>query len=376
MNFSKKNCKHIKVNIFNVSKKLIPVIILTILLVSCSKDDDSVSLSSQKQIFNFQFLATDNAVLPTDITATIDESTKTIQATVPSGTDITDLMPSIETSAEAVITPLTAQDFSSPITYTVTAQDASTVNYEVIVEVALTQREVLIAIFNANPGNTLSWDINSDDISTWEGVTTDGDGNVTELRLGSNLLTNIPAEIGNLTHLTNLGFYDNNITTLPAEIGNLTNLTDFFSTGNNLLSIPPEIGNLTNLSYLYLDDNNFSSIPAEIGNLTNLIFLGLYNNNLSDIPSEIGNLTNLTSLGLESNNLSSIPSEISNLTNLTDLYLNDNNLSSVPAEIGNLINLTDLYLDGNNLTTIPQSVCDLETIHGTNIVKDVGVTCL
>jgi hypothetical protein len=34
-----------------------------------------------------------------------------------------------------------------------------------------------------------------------------------------------------------------------------------------------------------------------------------------------------------------------------------------------------LYLDNNSLTTIPQAVCDLETVHGTNLFIDAGVTC-
>ena len=355
---------------------LIPIVTITILFTSCSKDNDSAPLSSSKQIINFQFLATDNTVLSTDITATIDEANKTIHVTMPNGTNITSLTPSIEVSAGAIITPLTAQDFSSTVTYTVTAQDNSTISYEVIVEVALSQREVLIAIFNANPENTLSWNIESDNISVWDGVNTDVDGNITSLRLQSSSLTNIPAEIGNLTYLTSLSINFNNISSLPTEIWNLTNLTNLYLSNNSISSLPTEIGNLTNLNGLLLNNNNLSSIPSEIGNLTNLTNLDLESNNLSSIPTEIGNLTDLNELFLNDNNLSSIPIEIGNLTNLTDLYLNDNNISTIPTEIGNLTNLTELYLDDNNLTTIPQLVCDLETVHGTNIIKDAGVTCL
>ena len=51
---------------------------------------------------------------------------------------------------------------------------------------------------------------------------------------------------------------------VPAEIGNLTSLTNLELAANELTgSIPVEIGNLTSLSYLYLYDNQLTSIPAE-----------------------------------------------------------------------------------------------------------------
>lgn len=43
--------------------------------------------------------------------------------TVPYGTDVTELAPTITKSANSTISPTTAQDFSSPVTYTVTAYD-------------------------------------------------------------------------------------------------------------------------------------------------------------------------------------------------------------------------------------------------------------
>jgi len=42
----------------------------------------------------------------------------------------------------------------------------------------------------------------------------------------------------------------NNLTELPAEIGQLSNLTDLSIMYNGLKSLPPEIGQLTNLEKL------------------------------------------------------------------------------------------------------------------------------
>ena len=47
----------------------------------------------------------------------------------------------------------------------------------------------------------------------------------TSLDLSSSELTSLPAEIGQLTALTQLNLWNNHLTSLPAEIGQLTALT-------------------------------------------------------------------------------------------------------------------------------------------------------
>ncbi len=87
--------------------------------------------SSAKDITKFSF-----AALSPAIDATIDATAKTISATVPAATDVTKLVPTIATSAKATVSPATgaAQDFSKEVSYTVTAEDASTVVYKVNVK--------------------------------------------------------------------------------------------------------------------------------------------------------------------------------------------------------------------------------------------------
>lgn len=71
-----------------------------------------------------------------DVEGDVDEEEKTIALRVPSGTDVTELVPTIEFSGVSV-SPESgeAQDFTDPVTYTVTAADDSTQEYVVTVTV-------------------------------------------------------------------------------------------------------------------------------------------------------------------------------------------------------------------------------------------------
>jgi hypothetical protein len=68
------------------------------------------------------------------VTGHINETNHTIEVAVPPGTVVTSLTPTIIHSG-ASVSPSGAQNFSSPIFYTVTAADASTVDYKVTVTV-------------------------------------------------------------------------------------------------------------------------------------------------------------------------------------------------------------------------------------------------
>ena len=65
-----------------------------------------------------------------------DQTDHTIKVTMPAGTAVTNLKPTITVSTGAAVSPESevAQDFSSPVTYTVTAEDGSTQDYTVTVE--------------------------------------------------------------------------------------------------------------------------------------------------------------------------------------------------------------------------------------------------
>jgi len=87
-------------------------------------------------------------------TTTINEADHTIAVTMPYGTDVTALAPTI-TITGASVSPAsdTTQNFTSPVTYTVTAADSSTQAYVVTVTAALNPAKAITSFNFANQGS-------------------------------------------------------------------------------------------------------------------------------------------------------------------------------------------------------------------------------
>jgi uncharacterized repeat protein (TIGR02543 family) len=103
------------------------------------------ALSSAKEITSYKFEAAANAALSSDVIGSVDSGTHTVALTVPFGTDLTALVATFELSTSAAakigstdqVSGTTANDFTSPVTYTVTAEDGSTQDWVVTVTVAI-----------------------------------------------------------------------------------------------------------------------------------------------------------------------------------------------------------------------------------------------
>ncbi len=188
------------------------------------------------------------------------------------------------------------------------------------------------------------------------------EGNLTELHLRYNKLTEIPDSITQLQNLTTLDLSGNNLTEIPDSITQLQNLTTLVLSGNNLTEIPDSITQLQNLTTLVLSGNQLTEIPDSITQLQNLTSLVLSGNNLTEIPDSITQLQNLTSLRLNDNQLTEIPDSITQLQNLTTLDLYNNQLTEIPDSITQLQSLTWLDLSSNNLTEIPDSITQLQNL--------------
>ncbi len=102
------------------------------------KIDLTLLTSSSKKILSFKLTSP-------AVTGVIDESLKTIKINVPSGTNVSSLNTTITVSEKANVSPSsgTAQNFTLPVKYTVTAEDGSKQEYMVTVEVGKSSEKQL-----------------------------------------------------------------------------------------------------------------------------------------------------------------------------------------------------------------------------------------
>jgi len=115
-----------------------------------------------KDITSFVFEVVNNPVLGSDIAGTV--GLNTVDATVPFGTDISGLVPTIIITGVSVSPNSgTAQFFVDGVgvTYTVTAEDSSTTEYTVTVNITppSTEKDITSFIFEAGNNPAISFDI-------------------------------------------------------------------------------------------------------------------------------------------------------------------------------------------------------------------------
>ncbi len=103
---------------------------VTTALSAAASATPTAAVTAPKAITTFDFLSL-------AATGTVNESAKTVQVTVPYGTDVTSLTPTIGYIGASITPGIgTAQDFTNPVTYTVKATDSTTQTYTVTVTIA------------------------------------------------------------------------------------------------------------------------------------------------------------------------------------------------------------------------------------------------
>ena len=139
------------------------------------------------------------------------------------------------------------------------------------------QRAALEAFYVTTGGdnwtNNENW-LTDSPLDQWYGITTDQEGNVTEISLiRNNISGTIPPEVGDLKTLKGLNLSYNDLSgDIPNELGNLEELTSLNLFSNKLTgTVPPELGNLRSLTFFSLAVNDLGGvIPKELGRLTEL----------------------------------------------------------------------------------------------------------
>ncbi|KAL7111112.1 hypothetical protein ACP275_05G067500 [Erythranthe tilingii] len=219
-----------------------------------------------------------------------------------------------------------------------------------------------------NTGN-----ITSDQYCTWDGITCDDAGYVTEISMHDMYYHRLgDLDLLAFRHIARIDLSGMWLTGgIPPEIGALSKLTYLnFSRNYFTGNLPFSLSNLTKLQSLDISYNSFGgAIPSGIGNLTSLVALDLSNNYWinGSLPSTLGRLTRLESLKLNDNQLKGFfEAGISKLPSIKTIDLSGNLISEqIPFDLGYYANAHSLSinLSHNNLYgTVPKSLSNLRNI--------------
>ena len=131
----------------NFQKALWPLLLLLVtFLAGCGSDNNNTQPPIDPTAKAMTAYSLNGAI------GTIDESAKTIDVTMPSGTDVTALVATYTTTGDLVeagsveqTSGITANNFSADVAYTITAADSSTATYTVTVTVAAGSAKAITA---------------------------------------------------------------------------------------------------------------------------------------------------------------------------------------------------------------------------------------
>ena len=409
------------------------IFIAVFILYGCNKEEPKVLVipepivkSDKKEIVTFKFLQSDNSNLVDDYTISVNESDLSLMGSLPFNTDLENLVPTIEISPNAKITPAskTPLNLEEEIEFIVTAEDGSTIKYELTISVDENQ-EAKIVFFkfleiDNNDGSVFEQileDINGEiddkeyiiempiavgtridaliptiEISEFATISpesklpqnfsqpitytvTSQSGEVQEytislvegLKSERQLLMEIDALNSNNT--LNWDFSVEDISDFPmasvtVDNGNVTalNLNE-----KGVTFLPRGLNGFTQLNWLNLSGNNLEAIPDEIFEINTLKSLYLTDNLIATINSDIEKLTSLENLFLANNTIVDVPQELLTLSGLRKLHIDYNEISNLPRDLGNFISLEELILTGNNLNALPQSTSQLTRLRTLNL---------
>jgi hypothetical protein len=128
-------------NIFDYFSEMAAVLSGSNLLEQLSEQQNKIIPVEGQQIIQTpsseKFLTSFHILLTPEVIGTLDQTNYVVILDVPYNTDVKNLVPSIDVSPKATVSPLSnvSQDFTNPIIYTVTAEDDSVQLYKVFVNV-------------------------------------------------------------------------------------------------------------------------------------------------------------------------------------------------------------------------------------------------
>lgn len=138
------------------------------------------------------------------------------------------------------------------------------------------------------------------------------------------------------------------LTELPAEVGDLTALEELQLAHNDLVTLPTSLARLTHLRRLEMDFTKVVEFPRVILHLERLELLAINCTKLREVPEDLGQLEHLGILTLCANDLGALPASIFRLPRLTELIATDSHMTSLPV-LGDLPMISHVNLSANRL---------------------------
>lgn len=165
----------------------------------------------------------------------------------------------------------------------------------------------------------------------------------------------VPDSVWANTELETLVLAGNDLTSLSPKAGLMTGLR-MLDLGHNLLTeVPAELGEIEGLSdFLYLHDNRLSSLPSSLARLTKLRYLNISENRFEELPNCVCEMGGLIELRASDNQLQALPESTGGLSRLRELHLRNNRLITLPEALCGLRELRQLDLRGNPLVELPE----------------------
>lgn len=173
--------------------------------------------------------------------------------------------------------------------------------------------------------------------------------------MNENLLTELPANLGNLKNLGLLDFSTNRITKLP-PLGKDVSLVQLLIDDNRVTEIPENWFNPDDLEKFSADNNQITVFPNMFSakSLYQVEELNLEGNKINRFADGFKGI-NVEKLNLNSNKFTKLPVEFANTGSTVNfLRLGNNQIDSIPpASITNFKSLKALEILGNKLKYIP-----------------------
>lgn len=176
--------------------------------------------------------------------------------------------------------------------------------------------------------------------------------NLEELYLSDNFLVKLPDSFATkLPKLQVLDLSNNRFQIFPKTINQLENLELLNIANNQINLLSKDFVNLKKLQILDMQNNKFANIPTEIFALQSLKYLHIKGIPLLNIPNDLLKLRQLSRLTLANCQLKTFPNVLFQMPNLERLILSENQIQAIPTEIKDLSNLIYLNVSQNKLNT-------------------------